>query len=312
MSWEIRTQKITGLVTVGLLVAGIGSWGSLASLAGAVVSTGQLEPQSRAQVIQHPDGGTVARIAVRDGDRVKAGDVLLALDGNEIRSNHRVLSAQLTELEARAARLSAEQLGQDSMAFPAELTEAGASDPAVAEVLAGQLALFEAKKRTYAETVNSTREQQRQKASEVEGMKAQAAALADQLTLTDEELVNLDTLLTKQLVGAPRVAEMKRARANLVGQIAATDASIAAGLGQIAQLDTEVLRLTATRQQDAVTELRDIENKIAETGEQRKALAAKIARLDLRAPLDGIVHGLAVHTIGSVIRPADPVMYVIP
>lgn len=312
MNWGIRRQTVVGLLTVFLLIGGIGIWGVWASLAGAVLALGQIELESRAQVVQHPDGGVVATIAVRDGDRVKAGEVLLSLDGSELRSDLAIFTNQLTELEARGARLTAEQLGQEEVVFPAELERAAAGDTAIAEVLAGQVAFFEAKRRTYAEAVNSTREQQRQKANEIDGLKAQSAALSEQLQLLEGELVNLETLLAKGLVDAPRVAEMKRGRAVLVGQKAETEASIAASLGQIAQLDVEVLRLTSTRQEEAVSELRDIENKIAELSEQRKALAAKIARLDLRAPLDGIIHGLQIHTIGSVIRPADPIMYVIP
>lgn len=312
MNWGIRRQAIIGLLTVFLLIGGIGVWGAWASLAGAVVSSGQIELESHAQVIQHPEGGIVATIEVKDGDRVKAGDVLLSLDGSALHSDLAILTNQLTELEARGARLSAEQLGLEEVVFPEALERAAAGGKAVKNVLAGQVAFFDAKKRTYAESVNSTREQQRQKANEIDGLKAQSAALAEQLQLVDEELVNLDALLAKGLVGAPRVAEMKRGRSNLVGQKAGTDASVAASLGQIAQLDVEILRLTATRQQEAVSELRDIENKIAEISEQRKALDTKIARLDLRAPLDGLIHGLQIHTIGSVIRPADPVMYVIP
>ncbi len=312
MNWGIRRQTVVGLLTVFLLIGGIGVWGAWASLAGAVLAFGQIELESHAQIVQHPDGGVVATINVRDGDEVKAGDVLLSLDGSELRSDLAILTNQLTELEARGARLTAEQLGQEEVVFPAELERAAAGDKAIAEVLAGQVAFFDAKRRTYAEAVNSTREQQRQKANEIDGLKAQSAALSEQLQLLEDELVNVEALRAKGLVGAPRVAEMKRGRAGLVGQKAETEASVAGSLGQIAQLDVEVLRLTSARQEEAVSELRDIENKIAELREQRKALAATIARLDLRAPLDGIIHGLQIHTIGSVIRPADPIMYVIP
>lgn len=312
MTWAIRRQSVIGLATVALLVGWIGLWGSAASLAGAVIAQGQIEPQSRAQIIQHPDGGVVAHIAVRDGNPVAAGDVLLTLDGSELGSEHAVLTSQLTELEARSARLMAEQLGGKDVVFPDSLASAAIADKSVAAILTGQRALFEAGKTTYTETVNSLREQQRQKVSEIEGVTAQSVALAEQLELIEAELVDLGTLRAKQLVGAPRVAEMKRARAGIVGEKAATEASIAASHGQIAQLDAEVLRLTSTRQQEAVRERRDVENSIAELSERRRALEVRIGRLGLRSPVDGIVHGLQIHTIGAVIRPADPILHVIP
>lgn len=312
MSWGIQRQTTLGLATVAALVAGLGIWGTFGSLAGAVVSTGQVEPESRAQIIEHADGGIVAQINVRDGDKVSAGDILLSLDGNELKSNGVVLTSQITEYQARSARLAAEQIGADSVVFSDELTKAAVSEQALAEVLQGQVALFDAKKRTYEETINSYREQQSQKESEVEGLRGQSVAIGAQLELMDEELKGLNQLLEKQLIDARRVAEMRRARAALMGQKAAVDATIAASLGQVSQIDIEILRLTATRQQEAVGELRDVENKIAELSEQRKALEKKISRLDLRAPLSGIVHGLQIHTIGSVLRPAEAVMYVIP
>lgn len=312
MTWGIRKQAVAGLLTVVLLIGGIGVWGAWASLAGAVVSPGQVELESHSQIVQHPDGGVVATIAVREGDKVRAGDVLLSLEGNELRSDLAILANQLTELEARGARLTAEQLGRGKVDFPAELKRAAIRDREVAEVLAGQVAFFDARRRTFAEAVNSTREQQRQKSNEIDGLKAQSEALSEQLQLLEEELVDLEALREKGLVDARRVAEAKRGRAGLVGQKAETEASIAASLGQIAQLDVEILRLTSERQEEAVSELRDIENRIAELSEQRKAVAKKIARLDMRAPLDGIIHGLQIHTIGSVVRPADPIMFVVP
>lgn len=312
MTWPIRKQSIAGLATVAALVTWLGLWGSAASLAGAVIAEGQIEPQSRAQIIQHPDGGVVSHIVVRDGSSVEAGDVLLTLDGSELGSEHAVLSNQLNELEARSARLMAEQLGENEVAFPQTLASAAIADASVTAILAGQRALFEAGKTTYTETINSLREQQRQKVSEIEGLTAQSLALTEQLELIEAELADLDTLRAKQLVGAPRVAEMKRARARIIGEKGATVASIAASHGQIAQLDAEVLRLTSTRQQEAVSERRDVENRIAELSERRRALDVRIGRLALRSPVDGIVHGLQIHTLGAVIRPADPILHVVP
>ncbi|MFZ1663729.1 MAG: biotin/lipoyl-binding protein, partial [Paracoccaceae bacterium] len=157
MNWGIRKHTLIGMVTVALLFLGIGVFGLFGSMAGAVVSNGQVDLETHAQVIQHPDGGVVAAIHVRDGDRVKAGDVLLSLEGNQIRSDLAIAHNQLIELQARAVRLKAEQLGQDSLSFPAELDTAAAGDSAVSEVLQGQRAVFEAGKHTFSETVNSTR-----------------------------------------------------------------------------------------------------------------------------------------------------------
>jgi HlyD family secretion protein len=312
MNWSIRTQTIAGLATVAALFLGVGVFGTMSSLAGAVVSTGQIELETHAQILQHPDGGVVAAIPVRDGDRVKAGDVLLTLEGSSLLADRAILMSQFHELEARAARLRAEATDRTAVIYPATLQDAATADPSVSEGLVGQEAVFTAALRTFTATIDGTREQQGQIHQEIAGLKAQSAALGEQIALMETEHEKAEGLLQKGLTEAPRVSELKRGLVGLIGQKAQTEAAISARLADIARLDVEIARLSSARQEKAVTELRDVEAKLTELGEQRAVLDKKIARLDLRAPLDGIVQGLTIHTIGAVLRPADPVLSVVP
>lgn len=312
MDWPIRRQVLAGSVTVVALFLGIGVFGLYGRIAGAIVSPGQVDLETHSQIVQHPDGGVVAAIGVRDGDRVRAGDVLLSLDGGQLRSDLAIIVSQLVELRTRAARLTAEQRGADTLAFPTDLVQAAATDAGVAAVIDGQRAVFEAGRRTFDETVDSTREQQRQIRNEAEGQTAQAAALGEQADLVRSQYETAEGLLQKGLADGSRVSELKRTMVALLGQQAQTRAGVAANRAEIARLDTEIGRLAAARQEKAVTDLRDAEVKIAELSEQKLALERKIARLDLRAPRDGIVQSLQIHTIGAVIRPADPVLSVVP
>lgn len=312
MSWSIRTQTITGFATVAALFLGVGIFGTMSSLAGAVVASGQVELETHAQVVQHPDGGVVAGLPVRDGDRVKAGDVLLTLEGNSLTSEQAILVSQIDELQARAARLKAEASDQQEVIYPASLHKAAASDPAVAEVVAGQEAVFTAALRTFSRTVDGTHEQQHQIQQEIEGLKAQSAALAEQIKLIKTEHEKAASLLQKGLTEAPRVSELERSLVGLIGQKAQTEATVSARLADIARLDVEIARLAAARQEKSVTDLRDVETKLTELTQQQALLEMKISRLNLRAPLDGIVQGLTIHTIGAVLRPADPVLSVVP
>lgn len=312
MSWPIRNHAIAGLATVSALFLGIGVFGTMGSLAGAVVAIGQVELETHAQIVQHPDGGVVAAIPVRDGDRVRAGDVLLALESSSLVADRAILMSQLHELQARAARLKAEATDGAAVTYPEELHQVAMTDQPVAEVLAGQEAVFVAALRTFTATIDATREQQGQIRQEIEGLKAQSAALTEQIALMESEHRKAEDLLQKGLTEAPRVSELKRNLVGLVGQRAQTEAAISASLADIARLEVEIARLTSARQEKAVTELRDVETKLTELGEQRAVLEKKIARLDLRAPRDGIVQGLTIHTIGAVLRPADPVLSVVP
>lgn len=310
--WSHRGLALLGLATVGALIGGLGVWGAQARLAGAVIATGQVEVEARRQVVQHPDGGVVREILVREGDAVTAGQPLLRLDDSELRSQQRILTAQIDELSARIARLSAERDGAGEVVFPDDLTARAASDPALAEILAGQRNLFAARKATLDSAVRALQEQQVQIDNEISGQKAQSDADALQLDLVSQELADVETLLGKGLVEANRVNALKRENARLIGAQGEIEAAMARNRGRIAQFDTEIIKLEAAHREEAVGDLRDTRTRQAELVERRNAIEARLARLGLTAPMSGIVLGLTVHSLGSVIRPAEPVLYIVP
>jgi HlyD family secretion protein len=312
MTYPIRRPVTLGLVAVALLTIGIFGWGSRASLSGAVIAPGQVQVEARAQVVQHPDGGSVRDIAVRDGDAVSRGTRLLSLDGADLVSRERILQGQADELQALSARLIAERDGEPALTLPAGLAARAAADPAVAAIVAGQDSLFSARLATLRDAERSYEEQKKQIGNEIEGQGAQVASLATQLDLVEDELANAQSLLDKGLAEASRVLALRREAARLTGLKGQTDADIARNLGRIAQIDVEVLRLTAARREEAVTELRDAQGRLAQIEEELSATRTRLSRLDLTAPMDGIVHDLSVHSQGAVIRPAEPVLYIIP
>jgi HlyD family secretion protein len=312
MQWSIRRQSIIGLTTVASLMAGIGGWGAWASLAGAVIAHGQVQVISFSQIIQHPDGGAVATINVRDGDLVGAGDALVVLDDEALRSEQRVVSSQLSELRARAARLKAERDGHLNVTYPPDLLASAENDAPVAEILAGQTSLFEARLTTMSDTKRSYDEQKSQIADEIGGQEGQMAALEEQVGLLIGEIAKAEQLLAVGLTEEPRVLSLKREKARLIGLKSEMRAAIASNKGRIAQLDAEVVRLVATRREESVTELRDVESRVTELDERGRAIRTKLSRLVLAAPMAGIVHDLRIHTIGAVIRPADPVLAIVP
>lgn len=312
MTWSIRGSAILGLLTVVILTLGVGVWGAWASLAGAVIAQGQVQIEARAQIVQHRDGGVVKAILVRDGDRVAAGDPLLVLDEAELATQAKILTDQLVELRARAARLAAEREGAATLTLPDELQAAATNDAAVAGIIEGQQNLFIARLATLREAMQSYKEQKLQIENEMLGQKAQIGALDEQIILLADELANAETLLAQGLIQASRVTTLKREMASLTGQKGELEAAVARNLGRIAQIDVEIVGLSAKRREEAVTELRDVEPRIAELNEELKALETKLARLTLTAPTEGLVHDLRVYSLGAIIRPADPVLYIIP
>lgn len=141
-----RVPLTVGFLALFVLVAVLGVWSVQARIAGAVIASGMIQVENNRQVIQHPDGGVVGALLVRDGDPVAAGETLLRFDDTRMRSELAIITSELSELRARKGRLLAEQSGRAEITFDDALQSAAESDPEIADLLAGQLSLFEARR----------------------------------------------------------------------------------------------------------------------------------------------------------------------
>lgn len=311
-AWSARGSVLTGLVTLALLGVSFLVWGIGTTLDAAIVAPGQIEVESNRQIVQHPDGGVVASIAVTEGQSVAAGDLLLSLDGNLLSSELAIVEGQLFESRARRARLEAERDDAPAVSVPPDLAALAADRADVAEQLDGQLRLFDARRDTLARQTEQLARRKDQTQSQIAGIDAQAAALATQLDLIEQELADQQSLLDKGLAQSGRVLALQREQAGLQGQIGELAAARAQAEGRETEFDLEILRLAAARREEASTLLRDIGSSELELAERRRALTERVARLDIRAPVAGTVLGLAVTTPRAVIRPADPILYIVP
>jgi HlyD family secretion protein len=307
-----RRPVLVGLAALIVLVGGLGGWAAMTTIAGAIVSPGQIEVASQQQVIQHPDGGVVEKIHVTEGGSVEAGGLILTLDGTFQRSELAIIEGQFFELLARRGRLEAERDTADAIVFPAELVARAAMDPSARSLLEGQVRLFEARAATLHQRAEQLEERKAQIASQILGIDAQIAALREQIALNAEELGYQQDLLDKGLTPISRVLTLRREASSLNGQHGSLQASRAEAEGRITEINLEILNLRTVRQEEAVSELRDLGYRELELAEQRRSLAEQIVRLDIRAPVSGVVHGLQVTTPRSVLRSADPVAYLVP
>ncbi len=310
--WSGGRHIRLGIFFVLVLAVGLGGWAATARLQGAVIAPGQLEVENRRQVVQHPDGGVIGEILVREGDLVEAGEVLVRLDGSTLRSELAVLESQLYELMARRGRLVAEQTDRESIRFDPELIAAAKADPDINALLDGQQALFEARISTMQREVEVMRERQAQIREQIAGSEAQIASLARQRELIGEELASQRGLLDKGLAQASRVLALEREAARLDGERGRLVAQTAQLKGEASQLETEVLRMQATRREEAITQLRDAGYREMELRERRIALGERLSRLDVRAPVAGVVLDMTVHALQSVVRAADPILHIVP
>ncbi|MBN8630900.1 MAG: HlyD family type I secretion periplasmic adaptor subunit [Rhodobacterales bacterium] len=309
---SIRRPVMLGLIAALALVLGFGLWATLTHISGAIVAQGRIEVERDRQVVQHPDGGVVTEILVREGEEVVAGQPLLRLDGAALRSELTIVEGQLSELTGRSARLGAERDGLPKPEFPPEILTLAATSPEVAAQIDGQRRLFEARAATLAEQRELLSRRIDQITAQSQGITAQRAALTRQLDLIEQELSAQQGLLDKGLTQAATVLALQREQARLQGQIGELAAELARTEDQITEIEIERSSLETRRREDATTELRQIGPTMLELGERRRALSERIDRLEIRAPVAGIVLGLQVTTPQSVLRPAEPVLYVIP
>lgn len=310
--WSARRPLIVGFVTLLFLVGGFGVWSIGTTISGAIIAPGLIEVEQNRQIVQHPDGGVVAEINVTESQSVKAGDLLIRLDGALLQSELAIVEGRFFEVLARSARLEAERDDADGPVFPADLVATAASRPDVAAQIEGQRRLFVARLESAARQTEQLGKRRLQITSQIEGIDAQSAAAGTQLGLIRSELEDQKGLLAKGLSQASRVSALQREEANLQGSVGELIASRAQAEGRITEFDLEVLRLAAVRREEANTQLRDTGPMVLELAERRRALLERIDRLDIRAPVSGLVLGLQVTTPRSVLRPADPVLYIIP
>lgn len=311
-AFSARANLVVGFLALFVLVGGFGTWAVLTEISGAIISSGRIEVDQNRQVVQHQDGGIVADILVEEGDIVGAGDTLIRLDDTLLRSDLTILEGQLYELMARRGRLEAERDDADEISFDAELIEIASKQSDILELVQGQERLFFAKKTSLEKEIEQLQKRREQISDQIRGVLAQITAMERQVDLTAQELESQQSLLDRGLAQSARVLGLQREQARLAGQIGELQASIAQSQGRITEIEIEIIRQATVRREQAITELRDIQFRELEIVEQRLALRERLTRLSIKAPVSGVIYGMTVFAERSVIRPADPVLFLVP
>jgi len=294
---------------VGLLVLSFGVWAATTPIAGAVIASGLVVVESNIKKVQHPSGGIVAEILVKNGDRVAAGDVVVRLDDTQARANLGVIVSQTVQLTGRKARLEAERDQAEAIRFPADFLAGGEEAATIAD---GERRLFEVRRLHKKGQIAQYRERIGQLGQEIKGLSAQRDAKYAEVELMVEELERLEHLRKKELMPTTRILTAQRDLTRLKGEWGALLAQIARAQGQISETELQIIALDQTVQSDASKELREIEARLAELAERRIAARDQLKRIVLRAPQAGIVHDLNVHTVDGVIGAGETVMAIVP
>ncbi|UXN66059.1 HlyD family type I secretion periplasmic adaptor subunit (plasmid) [Phyllobacterium sp. A18/5-2] len=307
--FPVGARVIAG-VTLGLLLfAGAGGWAATAQLTGAVMAPGMVKVDQNLKSIQHRDGGIISEIAVREGDFVTKGQVMLRLDDAETRAELSIVRTQLVELMAKQARLMAERDNLDAIILSPELS---ARIEDFQHVFFGENRMFDGNRQNR----KSQKEQLAlgidQLGEEIRGLEAQRAAKIDEIALVKTEHVKIKGLTDKRLIETSRKYIIDREMAKLVGERGEVEANIARAKARMSEIQLQIIAIDETARTEAQRELSSIEPKLSELRERRVAIEDRLARADIRAPLSGTINELSVHTIGGVITPAEKLVTLVP
>lgn len=307
-NFGIFGRVVFSFLVILVLVAGFGSWAAIAELSGAVIAHGSVIVDGRTKKIQHREGGIVAAINIKDGDRVKQGDRLIVLDDTQTKAELAIVQSQLIELRARQARLTAERNSDDEVSFPADLV----SEDLGKTITSGEQRLFDDARKTRDSQKGQLAFQVVQLRKEGEGLTAQTEAKRKELSLIEKELADIRDLFDRKLTQASRLYALEREQTRLSGELGNLIAQSARTEGRIGEIRLQIINIDQTARTDAQRDLRVTEARIAELRERAIAQKDQLSRMEIRAPQDGVVHELQTHTIGGVITSAEPIMLLVP
>ena len=315
--WQDETPRLAAPHALRRLFVGVAAlllvlfvMAALVPVGGAVIGGGQVVVQTRVKRIAHPTGGVIGEILVRNGQHVGAGQVLLRLDDRVTRADARFADLTVAQLIAQKARLEAERLGQATITFPPELT--GAHTAGAEKAMTDERHLFALRQTEEAEMKAQLSARMTQDNAEIHGFEAQIAALREQRALIERERQGVRELWDRQLVTISRMNQLDRTMADMGGSIGSLEAQIAQTRAKITEAQEQAIQLGQTRRVEAGNDLNQINTTLNQQEMRRVSASDSRDRSTIRAPYAGTVEKIAFAAVGDVIRPAEPIMEIVP
>ncbi|MCP1837157.1 HlyD family type I secretion membrane fusion protein [Bradyrhizobium sp. USDA 4524] len=308
---SIRNVAIAGWMIIAVFFGGIGTWAVTAPLNGAVVANAVVKVDGNRKSLQHLDGGIVKVLHVREGDRVRAGDLLIVLDETQARAEHEVLTQQYAVLRATEVRLLTELDHGSQLVMPPDL-KARSDDPYFKSVWNGQLSQFDTRRASLEGQRSVVREKINQVGSQIVGSEAQVKSFTNQIDSVRKEARDIAPLVERGLIARPRILQLERTAYGLEGQIADANASIAKARQAIAEQEQQIAQFDNDRMTDVTKDLRDTQAKLLEVIPKAMNAKAVLGRMEIRAPYTGRVVGLNVFSVGGVIQRGDRILDIVP
>jgi HlyD family type I secretion membrane fusion protein len=309
----LSTRKIImmGRIIIGVFVFGFFGWSVIAPLDSAIEAPGVIVVESHRKTIQHLEGGIVRDVLVREGQTVRAGQLLVRLDSTQARATLSALQDEGDALEAQEARLAAERDNADHVTFPQDLT-ARQNDPKVAETIKGELNTFKTRREALKKQTDILSQRSVENQSMIAGLVKEQAAVDKQIALVQQETDSVQTLYTKGLSTLPRLLALQRQTADLTGQRGQIVEKIAQVQQSSGENELQAMSVRSQYLSDVVKDLRDAQTKRFDLLDRLHAAQDIMNRMTIKSPVRGKVVSLAVHTKGAVVKPGDTIMEIVP
>jgi HlyD family secretion protein len=308
---SLKKDVRLGLIVIAFIVLGLGGLAATVKMAGAVVGIGEVAVESKIKQVQHPTGGVVSRILVKNGDPVVAGQILMQLDTTVSEPSANLTGVSVDQLMARQARLEAEREGRSAVTFPAELTRRS-GEAEVRAAMRDETQLFQLRATSRNGQLGQLRERVAQLEQQILGYTQQANASREQARYIEEELKSARELYEKRLTTIQRLNALERGAAELKGNAGALEANIAQARAGIAEIRQQMIALEQEGRSQAGVELAEVQQRLAELQRNQVMAEDHFERSLIRAPQAGVVDGLAFNTVGGVIPPGETIMQIVP
>jgi len=301
--------KNIGLLMFFLVFGVFGIWASVAPIEGAAHAPGSVTVRSNRQLVQHLEGGIVKEIVARNGDRVRAGDALLILDDTQPLAQLEITNLQYLAMRAMEARLIAERDGLEQINFPADLSTLAQN---AESEMSSQTQVFLTRKAALDGSIEVLEQRIGQLQSRLSGLRALQQSKQDLADSFAEELRDVESLLVEGFADKNRVRELERNAAQLRGEAAELTANISSTEIEIGETRLQILQQEREFQNEVANQLAEVQTGLKDANERLTALRSIVGRTTITAPVDGIVNGMQVHTVGGVVPAGQPLADIVP
>lgn len=307
---SLRNLVLAGVAAIGVGFGGFGAWAVTARLDNAAVASGIVAVDSKRKTVSHLEGGVLKTLLKAEGERVTQGEPLLRLEDARQRAELQQLQAKRIGLEAKLARLRAEQTGATEIAFPEDI--ARMDSPIAREVLRAEQGLFKSRAQVQGGKIHIQQRVIEQHQAEADALKAQIDATTQQRSLIDEEVRIMAELYEKRYAKRSQLVELQTKQSELSGRAGEYAARKAKAEQAVAGANLEILSISLEQQNDIGGEIQESQLMLSEVSERIVQAEDVLRRLVVTSPQEGIVSNIRMRTAGSAIAAGEAILDIVP